>query len=132
MTLTRKIKKIPQSEKPVKSWLIVVLFGFLADIITAVITMGIFILLSYHDTGFLGKILNGLTGLYVTAESFVVIIPMLLLAMFLIYIFNYKFNFKDYSSEHRKIMSLSLAVFTAPYTMFLPIYAIMNYFNIAY
>ncbi|MBO4289480.1 MAG: hypothetical protein J5865_05185 [Lachnospiraceae bacterium] len=91
----------------------VVLFGFLADLAGALITM----VLHY---GLLERRLD----IYVWPDVMWITIPGVILAGVLIYFLNLKFSFKKTDLEPAQIrfLSLMLALFTAPYTMMLPIY----------
>ena len=91
----------------------VVLFGFLADFIG-----GVFIQI-LHD-GLLDHRLN----VYQWPDVMWLTLPGIVLAGVLIYLLNKKFSFKKTELEPGQIrfLSLMLAIFTAPYTMMLPIY----------
>ena len=127
--LTMKVLKIDHiwaTAKPVilKVWL----FGFLADLIgTAVMLVATFL-----DEGTLGSAAgkwwyqnisypvnyNPFQSIY----GFLWVTLCVVLAAFMIYLFNRKVSFKKapLTDRQKRQLSLSLAVFTAPYLFYLP------------
>lgn len=91
-----------------KNYLKVVGFGFLADII------GAFLLFL---SVFISPIDNISWNPYQNILSSIYLIIVFLISTYLIYLFNYKFNFKD---DQRKKISFLLAILTAPYLFLVP------------
>ena len=89
-------------------------FGFLADLLGAAVTFGIY-LLTVESTSMNVHFFPGAT---------LISIPGVVLAGVLIYFFNKKVTFRrselDPIAIHR--LCLHLAIFTAPYTMLIPLY----------
>lgn len=82
----------------------VFLLGFLADLLAAV-PMWVMV---YLDMG----------GTY--GDSPLLTVPGLLIAMGLLYVFNYFVSFKDCEPGLRKKLALTFAIATAPYTFLIP------------
>ena len=129
VALTMKVLKIEHiwaTAKPVilKVWL----FGFLSDLIgTAVMLVSTFLderILGesmgdwwYHNIGFPVSF-NPFQSIF----GFLWVTFCVLLAGYMIYLFNSKISFKNapLTEKQKRQLSLSLAVFTAPYLFYLP------------
>ncbi|WP_304974995.1 hypothetical protein [Ileibacterium valens] len=111
----RKIRNMHEIWK--KSILKVFLFGFLSDLIGCLINSILFILLSIT----LPDLLSGI-NFYFWPGCAIEAIPTVLIAGWLIYLFNKKWSFSktDLDTGTKKKLALGLAVFTAPYIMFAP------------
>lgn len=98
-----------------KSILKVFAIGFISDILGALLTLGVMLL-----TDWLLPAVN--TALF--PGTTLIALPGVILAGFLIYILNKRFSFKKTEIElnYVKKICLYLAVFTAPYTMLIPLY----------
>ena len=116
LILAMKCFKFEQDRKQVwkKSILPVWLFGFLSDLIGAALVYGVMILCDA-----VAPQLN--TFLFPGGQ--LIAVPGILLAGVLIYFFNKKFSFRktDLTPEQIKKLSFALAVWTAPYTMLIPV-----------
>jgi len=99
-----------------KIWL-VWLFGFIADIIGALLVIGLYFTLSSFFPN-LGADLVFFPGTCLVA------IPGVILAGVLIYFLNKKISFKKVKLDEAQVhkLCLMLACFTAPYTMLIPLY----------
>ncbi len=97
-----------------KSILPVWLFGFLSDLMGAVLIYVLMCLL-----GAAAPQLNT----FLSPGGQLIALPGILLAGVLIYFFNRNFSFRktDLTPEQIKKLSLALAVWTAPYTMLIPV-----------
>ena len=107
--------------RPSEIWkskiLLVWIFGFIADIIGAALIIGIYIVLTENFPG-LGADLIFFPGTSLIA------IPGIALAGVLIYFLNKKFSFRGTALDNRQVhkLCLMLSLFTAPYTMLIPLY----------
>ncbi len=81
----------------------VYLFGFLADIVGFVLMLGFMY-----------------AGISSMGDEWYLTIPVLLISAGLLYLFNYKFSFKDLDEVQRKKFALTVAIATAPYTFLVP------------
>ena len=102
-----------------KSILPVWIIGFVSDLIGA----GLTVLLSY-GFGMLSRLGIETPNLILFPGTTLISIPGLILAGILIYLLNLKFSFKESGLEPQQILKLCLhlALWTAPYTMLIPIY----------
>lgn len=93
-----------------KSILKIWLLGFLSDIIGALLNLALFFILIPIFDNFLAFTL--------------ISIPGIILAGYLIYLFGKKFYFSktNLSDEQIKKLSLTFAIFTAPYLMMIPVW----------
>lgn len=116
LILAMKCFKFEQDRKQVwkKSILPVWLFGFLSDLIGAAIIYGLMYLFDLVVPQF---------NTFLSPGGQLIAIPGILLAGVLIYFFNKKVSFRktDLSPEQIKKLSFALAVWTAPYTMLIPV-----------
>ena len=87
-----------------RSILKVWIFGFISDIIGSLVMLGAL----YVNDGIRGD------ELYLT-------IPAVMIAAIFIFIFNYFISFKYCDRREKFIMSICLAVMTAPYTFMIPL-----------
>ena len=106
LLLAMRGMKIPYKKKMYghtifKVWI----FGFIADIIGALVILGAMTLFELNIQG---------DELYLT-------LPATLIAALFIFIFNYKISFKDYDKKIKIKMALIFAIFTAPYTFLIPL-----------
>ena len=109
--VTLKILKQPFSEIKKfykKAILQIVIFGLIADFIGIA-----FVILSIY---IYGNLIDSTD--FIDILSFISVIISILITAVCIYFFNLKISFKklDLSNKHKKIVALSLAIFTAPYT----------------
>ena len=97
------------------------LFGFLADIIGAVI---LFIVSAFgHEIGISDKLISAVNyNPYENVFAVILIIFAMLVSSFFIYLFNYKYTFKKLIKDNllRLKVSLTIAIVTAPWTFLLP------------
>ncbi len=100
----------------------VVTFGFLADFAGAIALIGITAI--SNDKVVEGIMMNP----FKNALSLLAYIPALVIAGVVIYWLNYKISFKniDIDDKHKKLVSLYLAIFTAPYTFLIPTEWLLN------
>ncbi|MCQ2478183.1 MAG: hypothetical protein MJ091_03045 [Clostridia bacterium] len=98
-----------------KSILKVFAIGFISDILGALLTLGVMLL-----TDWLLPAVN--TALF--PGTTIIALPGVILAGFLIYFLNKRFSFKKTEIELNcvKKICVYLAIFTAPYTMLIPLY----------
>lgn len=61
-----------------------------------------------------------LCGIGTMGDELYLTIPALMIASFLIFLFNYKFTFKDIEKQLRFKLALTFAIVTAPYTFLVP------------
>lgn len=90
-------------------------FGYLADFLGAGVLLGA-VYLAPDDSLIEAMMMNAFSD----PLAFVLTALGVAAAGVLIYFFNKKFNFKDLSPKERHKAALALAVFTAPYTFFIP------------
>lgn len=128
IVLTMKFMKVPNIMENAKQIILRVwLCGFVADFI-GTIAMLMSNIINFNYDSDLGKwwydhIQNAVA--YYPFESIYSILWIgisILITSFFIYLFNYKFclNKSTLDSKQKKLLSLSLAVFTAPYLFYLP------------
>lgn len=128
VVLTMKCMKLPNIKENAKAVILRVwVFGFIADFIgTAVMFLSNIIDFNYETA--LGKWWhNNITNAvaYNPFESIYALTWVTLcvvITAFFIYIFNYKIclNRSTMSNKQKKVLALSLAIFTAPYLFYLP------------
>ncbi len=121
----KKIHIEGRMKKIKKTIVKIVFFGFLADFIGAFILVAFAYFLDNDITEFM--MMNPLQNKLSLLLFFTVII----LVGFFIYLFNYKISFKklDMSNLEKKKISLSLAIFTAPYTFLIPTEWFIHFMN---
>lgn len=61
-----------------------------------------------------------LCGIGTMGDELYLTIPALMIASFFIFLFNYKFTFKDIEKQLRFKLALTFAIVTAPYTFLVP------------
>lgn len=90
--------------------------GFLCDFIGALLILGLYFLLN--------DVLRVSWSLVLFPGTTLISLPGVVLAGVLIYLFNRKFAFTKCGLDPAQVhkIALALAVFTAPYTMMIPIY----------
>lgn len=128
IALTMKHLKITEVFKKSKKVILKVwVMGFVADIFGAlgmISTSGIFSNnFSSFGVWWSRNMSNQiLFSTYSNPLSFIIVCLCVVLSAFMIYIFNYNFCLKkiDISNAERKKLSISLAVFTAPYLFLVP------------
>ena len=130
IVLTMKFMKVPNVKENAKRIILRVwICGFIADFIgTMAMLISNFINFNHNsklDDWWYDNIQNAVT--YNPFESIYAILWVavsILITSFFIYLFNYKFclNKSTLDSKQRKLLSLSLAIFTAPYLFYLPTY----------
>ena len=91
--------------------------GFLCDFIGAALIFGLFFLLS--------DVFNAPWSFVTFPSTTLIALPGVLLAGVLIYLINRQFSFAKCGLDPAQVhkLSLALAVFTAPYTMLIPLYS---------
>lgn len=105
LVIAMKVLKLEKRMEFYKKHILkVFLLGFLADLLAAV-PMWVMV---YLDMG----------GTY--GDSPLLTVPGLLIAMGLLYVFNYFVSFKDCEPGLRKKLALTFAIATAPYTFLIP------------
>lgn len=128
IVLTMKYLKVQDIKMNAKSIILKVwIFGFVADFIgTASMFMSNVIDFNYETQ--LGKwwynnISNAVSyNPFESIYSVLWVTVCVIITAYLIYLFNYKFCLKklNLSNEHKKTIALSLAIFTAPYSFYIP------------
>lgn len=90
-------------------------FGFLADILGANLTLGLFFLIDAAHLPW---------DVYLFPGTTLLAVPGVMLSAFLIYLFDKRYAFAKcaLSPKHIQRLSLSLSIFTAPYAMLIPLY----------
>ena len=90
--------------------------GFLCDFIGAALILGLYMLLN--------NVLNAPWSFVTFPSTTLIALPGVLLAGVLLYFINRKFSFAKCGLDPAQVhkLSLALAVFTAPYTMLIPLY----------
>ncbi len=103
----------------------VVLLGFLADFIGSAVLMILAMRAEYlfGDGPLYDLIISGVMSVYSSAFGFVIMAVIVFLVGVLIYQLNKKITFKNSGMSKKEIhkISLRLAIFTAPYSFFIPI-----------
>lgn len=119
--ITKKFLKIENIFSKYKKVILKVwLFGFIADFIGASFLFGMSILFEFLDIPIKYNIdYNPFGNLY----AFIITLLGIMIASFLIYIFNKKFCYKkiDITEKQQYVLSLVLSIVTAPYLFLLPI-----------
>ena len=89
--------------------------GFLADILGALLTFGLFLLIDAAHLAW---------DVYLFPGTTLLAIPGVVLAAFLIYALDKRYAFAKCALDETQIhkLSLALSVFTAPYAMLIPLY----------
>ncbi len=91
------------------------IFGFLADMLGAIMTLGLFLLIDAAHLPW---------DVYLFPGTTLLAVPGVMLSAFLIYLLDKRYAFAQctLSQEHIKRLSLALSIFTAPYAMLIPLY----------
>ena len=113
--IAKRVRKIKPERRLWQSSIVKVwLFGFLSDFVGAGFVLLMELLCERFLPSFDTSRFPGLT---------LITIPGVIIAGLLIYFLNYKFSFHRCKLERKdvKAIALSLAVFTAPYTMLIPV-----------
>lgn len=89
--------------------------GFLSDILGALLTLGLFLLVDAAHLSW---------DIYLFPGTTLFAIPGVILAGILIYVLNKRYSFTNCALDNQQIhnLSLTLAFFTAPYAMLIPLY----------
>ena len=89
--------------------------GFLSDILGALLTLGLFLLVDAAHLSW---------DIYLFPGTTLFAIPGVILAGILIYVLNKRYSFTNCALDNQQIhnLSLALAFFTAPYAMLIPLY----------
>ncbi len=106
-----------------KSILKVFLFGFLADFVGGLIMLLSQFIPYSQDNWWYENMTNAIAfNPFENVFSFIYVLIATSVAGYLIYLFNYKFSFKNLEIElaKKKRIALSIAIFTAPYLFFFP------------
>ena len=104
-----------------KSILKVFIFGFLSDFVGAgFLTAGLFISSYFEKSTVFEEACNGPT----TIGGFFILLFAVIFSAVCIYFADYKFSFKKIEAEvsQKKKLALLMAIATAPYTFFIPLY----------
>ena len=108
LLITLLILKCNEKKRWYKKYILLVFaFGLLADIVGA----GLLYLAAY---------LTSIWNLGVAMDSPILTIPAMLVSAGLIFVFNYFITFRKEDKKMRLIISLVLAIVTAPYTFLIP------------
>ncbi len=121
----KKLKIEDRKNKIKKSIVKIVFFGFLADFIGVIILLILTYFIDHNSIEFM--VMNPFKDIL----SLILFVLVIAIVGFFIYLFNYKINFKkiDISDYEKKIISISLAIFTAPYTFLIPTEWFMHLMN---
>lgn len=119
--VTEKILKVNNILKNYKKCILKVWgFGFLADFIGAILLIGISGILGSFDISFVYNIgYNPFGNIYALMITFFTVA----ISGILIYVFNRKICFKklDLTEKQKVVLSLVMAIFTAPYLFLMPV-----------
>lgn len=110
LLITLLILKCNEKKRWYKKYILLVFaFGLLADIVGAAFLMYMFYMMSFE-----------VLPIKVPMDSPLITIPAMLISAGLIFVFNYFITFRKEDKKMRLIMSLVLAIVTAPYTFLIP------------
>ena len=110
LLITLLILKCNEKKRWYKKYILLVFaFGLLADIVGAAFLMYMFYMMSFE-----------VLPIKAPMDSPRITIPAILISAGLIFVFNYFITFRKEDKKTRLIMSLVLAIVTAPYTFLIP------------
>lgn len=121
--LTMRYLKIPNIKQRARAVILKVwIFGFIADFIGSLGMLLAMIITFDFKTPFYNITSGVAINPFDNVFSFIWVTLCIIAAAYFIYLFNYKICLKniDISDSEKKRIALSLAIFTAPYLLYLP------------